>query len=378
MVVMALDHARDFLGNAPYEPTDLDKTNLALFLTRWVTHFCAPCFVFLAGTAAWLSRAKKTHHQLVSFLLKRGLWLVLLEITVVDFCWSFQMVSHELFLQVIWAIGWSMVLLALVVRLSPAVIACMGLAIVLFHNLLDGFHPGAGTPAHLFWALAHEQDLRTINVGHEHIAILYPLVPWMGVMALGYALGSIYRGADGAVRPREERARLLLRLGGAVTGGFVLLRAANVYGDPHPWAPRGDFAGSLMSFLNCEKYPPSLCYLMMTLGPALLLLGVFDRYVQNASNGLAGVFVVYGRVPLFYYVLHLLLIHAASEAIYSAKVGHLVVVRKWFLDEKLDVGLPLTYLAWISAVAALYPLCLWYSRVKASPWGKEQAWLSYL
>jgi uncharacterized membrane protein len=377
MVVMALDHARDYFGTTPYEPTDLDKTNLALFFTRWITHFCAPTFVFLAGTAAWLSRAKRTDGELAAFLVKRGTWLVFFEMIVNNFCWYFDVTFSITVLQVIWAIGCSMIFLALLVKLSPRVIAAVGLTIVCLHNALDHEHPGANTPWHVLWAVVHEQDMGVFVEGH-HFGVFYPLVPWVGVMALGYALGSLYRGTDGVVRPAEERARLLLRIGGAVTAGFVVLRAINVYGDPHPWEARGTIARMLMSFLNCNKYPPSLAYLAMTLGPAILLLGVFDRTVQSAAKGLVGVLVVYGRVPFFYYVLHVLLIHGASEVVYSLQVGRLVMVRKWFGPEALNVGLPMTYVVWITAVAALYPLCLWFSRVKASPWGKEQAWLSYL
>jgi uncharacterized membrane protein len=379
MVVMALDHARDYFGQTPFDPTDLDKTTPALFFTRWITHFCAPSFVFLAGTAAWLSRAKKSDGELALFLLKRGLWLVFLELVINNLCWSFDVTYSFTVLQVIWAIGWSMIFLALLVRLSAGVIAALGLAIVFFHNALDHMHPGAKTPWHALWAMVHEQDMN-LTVGSLHYGVFYPLVPWVGVMALGYALGSLYRGAgvDGVVRSREDRSRLLLRVGLAVTIGFVIVRALNVYGDPQPWAPRETLVGTLMAFLDCQKYPPSLSYLAMTLGPAVLLLGLFDRFIGGAPTKLAAVFVVYGRVPLFYYVLHVLLIHAASEVVYSAEVGKVTIVRQWFGPQALNVGLPLTYVAWIAAVAALYPACLWFSRLKASAWGREQAWLSYL
>jgi uncharacterized membrane protein len=378
MVVMALDHVRDFFGSRSYEPTDLDKTNLPLFFTRWITHFCAPTFVFLAGTAAWLSRSKKTDVELTAFLVKRGAWLIFVELTVVSLCWTFDLTFSSFFVQVIWAIGWSMLFLSLLVRLTPAVIAAIGLAIVSLHNMLDSLHPGARTPWHPLWAFVHEKDLGSINIGREHVTLLYPLVPWIGVIALGYAMGSLYRRPDGTTPPAEERARLLVRIGSAALLAFIVIRAVNMYGDPHPWIPQASPAGDVMAFLNCEKYPPSLAYLTMTLGPAILLLGLFERALRGAPTGLARVFVVYGRVPFFYYILHLALIHGASEIVYSAKVGHLVMVREWYDKDRLDVGLPLTYVTWIAAVAALYPACLWFSRVKASPWGRERAWLSYL
>jgi uncharacterized membrane protein len=379
MVVMALDHARDFFGQTPFDPTDLDKTNPPLFFTRWITHFCAPTFVFLAGTAAWLSRAKKTDRELTAFLLKRGAWLVFYEIVINNLSWSFDPTYANIILQVIWVIGCSMIVLGLLVgvRLPPGAIAAFGLLLVLAHNAFDHVHPGANTEWHPLWAIVHEQDMR-LTIGGVHYGVFYPLVPWVGVMALGYAFGAIYQRVDGTARPREARARMLLHLGLAVTIGFVAIRALNVYGDPQPWSPRGTLLGSVMSFLDCQKYPPSLCYLAMTLGPGILLLALFDRYLADASKGLPGVFVVYGRVPLFYYVLHVVLIHAASEVVYSMKTGVVTIQRRWFGPEALNVGLPLTYVTWIVAVASLYPLCLWFSRLKASPWGRARGWLSYL
>ena len=390
MVVMALDHARDFFDHTTFAPEDLDKTTGVLFFTRWITHFCAPSFVFLAGTAAWLSRVngKKSDGEIASFLWKRGLWLVFLELTVVYFCWLFSPTyARGIILQVIWAIGWSMVFLSLLVRLSTRTIAFVGGAIVLLHNTLDSFHPGAGTLWQPLWELVHEPRFG-LALGPIHYNILYPLVPWVGVMALGYVFGSLYVGEDGTARSREERSRLLLRIGLSVTAFFVVLRASNLYGDPNPWSARATFGGTVMSFLNCQKYPPSLCYLTMTLGPAITLLGLFDRGAsprlgeRGASPRLgllAKPFVVFGRVPLFYYVLHLALLNAASEVVYTEKTGTLMMSRQWYSDaEGLTVGLPLTYLTWIAAVVALYPLCLWFSRVKASPWGRERAWLSYL
>jgi uncharacterized membrane protein len=376
MVIMALDHARDFLGQTPFDPTDLDKTNPALFFTRWITHFCAPTFVFLAGTSAWLSRAKKTDSELSLFLLKRGVWLVFFEIAINNLCWSFDLTYSFTILQVIWAIGCSMIFLSLLVRLSPGVIAAIGLAIVLSHNAFDHLDPGDKPPWHTLWAVAHHPDFG-LSLGTHRYGVFYPLIPWIGVMALGYAFGSIFRTASGTTQPREQRTRLIFRIGLAVTIGFVLVRALNVYGDPTPWAPRGTLIGTVMSFLDCQKYPPSLCYLTMTLGPAILLLSLFER-VTVSEKGIAGIFVVYGRVPFFYYMLHVLLIHAASEVVYSLKTGRVTVQRQWGGPEALNIGLPLTYVAWILAVAMLYPLCLWFSRVKASAWGRQRGWLSYL
>jgi uncharacterized membrane protein len=380
MVVMALDHARDYFGQTPFDPTDLDKTTPALFFTRWITHFCAPTFVFLAGTSAWLTRAKKSDAELSFFLLKRGVWLVFFEVAINDLAWSFDVTYSFPVLQVIWAIGCSMIFLSFLVRLSPRAVAAIGLAIVLFHNTLDHFDPGDRPPWHTLWAFAHHPDFG-LSIGSQRYGVFYPLIPWIGVMALGYVFGSVYRTTRGVARPREERIRLTFRIGLAVTIGFLAIRGLNVYGDPRPWAPRSTLLGTVMSFLDCQKYPPSLSYLAMTLGPAIMLLSLFDRVTSGAGrkvSPIAGIFVVYGRVPFFYYFLHVLLIHAASEVVYSLKVGAITIQRQWGGPQALNVGLPLTYVAWILAVVSLYPACLWFSRVKASPWGRQRAWLSYL
>jgi uncharacterized membrane protein len=378
MVVMALDHTRDFFGQTSFDPVDLDKTTPAYFFTRWITHYCAPTFVFLAGTSAWLSRSKKSDAELAVFLLKRGVWLVFLEIFVVGFCWSFDVTFSFTVLQVIWAIGWSMVFLATLVRLRPEAIASVGGAIVLFHNAFDGVHVAGKTPLHTLWSVVHDPDFG-LSVFSIHFAVAYPLIPWLGVMALGYAFGSLYVRVDGTKPAPDERSRVLVRLGLALIAAFVVLRATNLYGDKLHWTPRATALGTVMSFLDVTKYPPSLCYLLMTLGPAVFLLGLFDRGLgEEEPRGFAKVLVVYGRVPLFYYVLHLALLHATSNVVYFMRTGVLTARSSWFGPQALDVGLPLTYVAWALAVALLYPPCLWFSRVKASPWGRERAWLSYL
>ncbi len=363
MVVMALDHARDYFTSFEVDPTDLSKASAGLFLTRFVTHYCAPVFVFLAGTSAYLSRARgKSAPDLSRFLLTRGLWLVLLEVTVVRFCWMFNLSYHFSVVQVIWAIGWSMVVLAALVRLQTRTVAMVGFAIVLLHNLLDGIHARAFGRWALAWSLLHEPNWNYQIAPGYRFAVVYPLVPWIGVMALGYALGAVI------VLGEAERRRALFRAGFLAVCAFVLIRASNLYGDPHPWTLQKNALFTFLSFLNCEKYPPSLCYLLMTLGPALLLLWAFE----HARGKVAQVFVVFGRVPLFYYVLHLALIHSLAGVFARIRLGHFPAE-----GEDVALGFPLSsvYLAWLGVVLGLYPLCRWFAGVKSR---SKAAWLSYL
>jgi uncharacterized membrane protein len=370
MVIMALDHTRDFFGQTHFEPTDLDHTNAPLFFTRWITHFCAPVFVFLAGTAAWLSRGKRSDSELSRFLLSRGAWLIFLEIIVNNFFWSFRTpLVGLIILQVIWAIGASMIVLSLVARLPAKIIALIGGILVVGHDALDHVHPFPKGGLHVMWSVLHESDFG-LAVGPLHFGVVYPLVPWVGVMMLGFAFGSRFQH-----RIVDDRSRETLRTGLTITLLFVLIRASNIYGDPTPWTARGGI-GTLLSFLDVEKYPPSLCYLLMTLGPALVLLALFDRSSVGDTNPFAKALVIYGRVPLFYYLLHVLVIHTASNIVFliekhSWRVG-------WSGDHALNIGLPLTYVTWILVVVILYVPCRWFAGVKASTWGREQRWLSYL
>jgi len=368
MVLMALDHTRDFFGSTPFEPTDLDKTNAPLFFTRWITHYCAPVFVFLAGTAAWLSRGKKSDSELTRFLLSRGVWLIFLEVVVITFLWSFRVPFTFTILQVFWAIGVSMLVLAAVVRLPVRFIAAIGVVIVVGHDALDHMHPFKTGSEHVAWSMFHESAFDLSIAGHR-VGLVYPIVPWCGVMMLGYAFGSRLN------RSVEERSLETLRLGIAITLFFVIVRASNIYGDPTPWTARGGI-GTLLSFLNCEKYPPSLCYLAMTLGPALVLLALFDRFRVGESSSVARAIVVYGRVPLFYYLLHIALIHLTSNALFWLQTHRWRI--GWNGDNRLNVGLLLTYVIWIAVVLTLYLPCRWFANVKASAWGRRQRWLSYL
>lgn len=378
MVVMALDHVRDFFHvyAKAFDPLDPSKTWTALFFTRWATHFCAPTFVFLAGTGAFLStRRGKTKPELARFLLTRGLWLVLLELTLVRLGWFFNFDYSVMLAQVIWAIGWSLVVLAGLVFLPTRVIAAVGLALVFLHNLFDGVSSSSLGSFRWLWVLLHEQNLLMPWPGYA-VFVAYPLVPWVGVMAVGYAFGSLL------TLERGRRQHTLLLVGGAAVVLFVLLRALNVYGDPAPWAAQARGAWyTFLSFLNTQKYPPSLLFLLMTLGPSIIAVALFDR--EGGPGRLARPFVVFGRVPLFYYLLHVPLTHLVAVVFAYVKYGR----AEWLFLNWPPPGAPqleppgygydlwVVYLVWLGVVAALYPLCRWFAAVKRR---RRDAWLSYL
>jgi uncharacterized membrane protein len=374
MVFMALDHVRDYFTNLAFEPENLELTSLPLFLTRWVTHFCAPLFFFLAGTGAWYYGRRHTPGELSAFLAQRGLLLVLLEFTVIDFAWTF--VAPWGFFGVIASLGAAMLLLALVVRLPLRVVAIGSLAIVALHDLVDTFRPAGPSLGASIWGLLHVKG--GIAVGDLRMFVLFPIVPWCAVMAAGYAFGALLE--------RPDRRKWVLRIGLAATALFVLLRATNLYGNP-PALPGGvtpgDFhlqptvAKSVILFLDTEKYPPSLQFLLMTLGPALLLLGAaLDRPLPRLVRPI----VVFGRVPLFFYVLHLYLIHGLAIVVALA-LGQphdwLLHGAFWFNDLPAGYGhdLPVVHAVWLAVVAALYLPCRWFADLKRR---RRGGWTSYL
>jgi uncharacterized membrane protein len=369
MVLMALDHVRDFFTELRFNPTDLSQTNAVLFFTRWVTHFCAPTFVFLAGTGAFLYGSRgRSRNELAGFLVTRGLWLVVLEFTVIRLGWSFDLsYASLLWVQVIWVIGVSMVVLAGLVYLPLPAIAAFGLVMIATHNLFDGVTPQSLGGWGPLWMVLHVQGPVALPGGGT-LFVAYPLIPWIGVMAAGYAFGSLL------LRPTEKRRRLLLCLGLALTGAFVVLRALNVYGDPFPWSPQRTGVLTVLSFLNTTKYPPSLAFLLMTLGPAIASLTWFERLSGPAARFL----IVFGRVPLFYYVLHIFVIHAAALALgVMAGFPPAAFLRPIFFNPVpgWGYGLPAIYAIWAAIVLALYPACRWYAGLKAR---RHDAWLSYL
>jgi uncharacterized membrane protein len=366
MVLMALDHARDFFTIARFDPLDLSRTWPALFLTRWITHFCAPVFVFLAGTGAYLGAVRgKSRRELSWFLFTRGLWLVVLELTVVHFGWTFQLHYGFLFLQVIWAIGVSMIVLAALVHLPTWAVTAFGVVLIAAHDLLDGVKPEAFGSLGWLWTVLHVQAPVRMPGGFE-VFIAYPVLPWIGVLAAGYGFGALYR-MDGA------RRRTTLRvLGAGMIGLFVALRFSNVYGDPVPWTPQRSGILTVLSFVNTQKYPPSLLFLLMTLGPAILWLSFLER----PAGALARPFVVFGRVPLFYYVLHLPLIHLMAVVYAFSKYGPAAsTIDMLHIPADYGVGLPVIYAVWIATVLMLYPACAWFARLKSR---RRDPWLSYL
>jgi uncharacterized membrane protein len=368
MIVMALDHVRDYFSPFPWDPTDLSKASAALFLTRWITHFCAPVFVFLAGTSAYLYRRNTgcSRAHLQWFLATRGLWLVVLEITLISFFWQFG--YHGMILQTIWSIGWSMVALALLLYLPTWAMLAIAFAMIFGHNLLDGIHPQAFGEFAIGWAIVHEFYFDQVTPNF-FIAVGYPLVPWIGVMAAGYGFGRLLE------LERSRRDRLLIAIGLGLIALFLVLRLTNFYGDARPWAPnpRG-FVYSALQVLNTTKYPPSLQYLLMTLGPALVLIPLLERW----RGALADKVAVFGRVPLFFYVLHLPLIHLAA-LIWTETAFGTSTLGDFFHNEfapGYSPSLVRCYLVWAAVIVATYPLCARYAAYKRAH--KDNKWLSYL
>ena len=356
MAVMALDHTRDFFGTSGFNPRDVMEPTL--FLTRWVTHFCAPTFIFLAGLSAFLYGRGRSTEELSRFLLIRGLWLILIDLTLIKFGWRFEVDFYRLSAGVIFVIGASMVALAALIWLPRWAIAGVSLIMIAGHNLFDGVRAEELGGASWAWHLLHEPGL--VPLGHGvNLYVLYPLIPWIGVMAAGYLLGPVMQLEE------RTRQRVLFGLGAAVTLGFIVLRATNLYGDPAPWTPQQTLLSTVLSFLNCEKYPPSLLYLMMTLGPALMLLACFE----HARGAFARLLATFGQVPFFYYVVHLYLIHALAVATTFAMTG--VLTR----TPTIGLGLPGIYFVWLLVLVLLYPICRWFAELKerGSGW-----WWSYL
>jgi uncharacterized membrane protein len=376
MIIMALDHVRDYFHADVFlfSPTDLSQTSVPLFFTRWITHFCAPVFMFLAGTSAFLVGRRKTKTQLSVFLLKRGLWLMFLDLVVVYLGWSFDLGFHVILFNVIFVFGVSMIILAGLIHLPFTYIFALGLITVIGHNALDSIKVQGNGFDVLAWEFLHDQG--SFQLGSRLWFIAYPIIPWFGVMALGYCLGILYTDAYDA----RERKKWLMILGGVSVLLFVILRGTNIYGDPAPWTTQSTSAFSLLSFLNVTKYPPSLLYLLMTLGPAMLFLAITEK----TSGKLADAISVYGRVPLFYYLVHIYVIHLMALIVIQFYPGFswsdMIFSDEllWFTDDLKGYGFSLwiVYAVWIVVVVGLYPLCKWYDHYKIA--NKQSPYLSYL
>ncbi len=367
IILMALDHTRDFWGASNFSPTDLGKTDVFWFFTRWVTHFCAPVFILLTGISAFLYEQKcATKMQLSRFLFTRGLWLVVLELTIVNLSWQFD--YNYVFVQVIWTIGLSMIILAGLIHLPKPAIIVISLAVILLHNAFNDEMMVAVMGDYAWvWKLLHQRGWIPIPEMRFGVVVSYPFLPWFGVMGLGYAIGSLY------LQQAADRRRFLHYAGIGLIAVFVALRLTGIYGDPNVWQGDGDLSHTIMSFFNTTKYPASLQFLSMTLGPALILLAVSERW----DNGATRVLNIFGKVPMFFYLIHVPLINLAAHAwtalAYGKAVNFFNGPRGW--PESYEPNLLRAYIAWIVLVAMLYFPCRWYAAVKAR---SNNKWLSYL
>lgn len=367
MILMALDHSRDFFGNSGVNPTDPGTTTIPLFFTRWITHFCAPTFFFLTGVGACLASRGKSTSELSRFLFTRGLWLIFLELVVTrGLGWQFNFDYHVIPLIVLWALGWAMIVLSGLIYLPRWATGTLSIMLIAGHNLLDSL-----PWTNWFWSILHVPN---VLVATPRFAIFeaYPLIPWVGVTAGGYCLGQIYSW------PEERRQKWLLWLGLSFVGAFVALRTINHYGDPFPWGHQKSPAFTMLSFLNTTKYPPSLLFLLMTLGPSLLFLWAVDRGIPRWLRPA----LIFGKVPMFYYLLHIPLIHLIAIAVCYARNGQ---VHWMFESPNLNsfpitpppgwgYSLPVVYLVWIIVVVMLYPVCRWFAGLRQR---RRDWWLSY-
>ena len=379
MVIMALDHVRDYfhIGANIDDPLNLATTSPALYFTRWITHFCAPIFVFLSGTSIYLQSLRKTKKELSAFLIKRGLWLIVAEFVIIALAWTFNPFYNLIPMQVIWAIGISMVLLGLLIRLPYHFILVLGLIIVFGHNLLDIPEAAPGFKAGFWWDLFHHGFFIPYPYAHNHyILMIYPFVAWTGLMMLGYCVGIFFTPKYS----QAQRRKIIGLLGLGLILFFVIVRFINIYGDPFPWSTQKNSLYSFLSFMKVHKYPPSLLYLCITIGPALVLLS----FMEKIKNGFTNAMVVFGRTAFFYYIIHLYLIHLLAAIVFFVRGQHTVKeavdsmqnLPFLFIFPGEGFGLAAVYGIWALVIILLYPLCKRYDKYKTNH--KEKWWLSYL
>lgn len=380
MVIMALDHVRDYFHIQAFtgDPLDVNTTTTALYFTRWVTHFCAPVFVFLSGVSIYLQSLRKTKMELSAFIIKRGLWLIFAEIVIIALAWTFNPFYNLIPLGVIWAIGISMVILGLFMRMNLRENALIAISIfILFgHNLLDFIETAPGFTPNFWWDLLHTGYFKPYEFApNRFVLLIYPFVAWTGLMIAGFCAGKIFSSNYS----QEQRSKILTYSGSAMIVFFFLLRFSNLYGDPTDWTKQSDAWKTFLSFMNVDKYPPSLLYLSITIGPALLLL----VWLEKISNTFTQVLSIFGRTAFFYYLLHLFLIHMLATVVFFAK-GHtfseaMEVAKKFpflFLIPGEGFSLAGVFGIWILVIILLYPVCKWYDRYKKDH--REKWWLSYL
>jgi uncharacterized membrane protein len=378
MIIMALDHTRDFFHAAAtsFSPTDLTHTYPFLFFTRWITHLCAPVFTFTAGLGAflWLQR-DRTKAQLSRFLLTRGIWLIILELTVMRFAYNFNFASRfPVLLLVMWELGACMVVLAALVQLPYRLLAVLSIAVIVLHNLLDPINAASFGHYAPLWNLLHQPG--AFPVLGLFVVVGYPLIPWITVMSAGFCFGRVF------LLEAATRQKIIFTTGAALTFAFVVLRSINRYGDPAPWSHQHSAVFTFLSFLNCTKYPPSLLYLLMTLGPALIFLALVDRHRFKVTNPL----IIFGRVPLFYFIAHFYLIHLLSFLStwlrYGARSYPILFSSPPAMGGPEDLFPPdfgyslwVVYAVWLFVVVSLYPLCRRFAQYKAD---HQYWWLGYL
>lgn len=373
MIIMTLDHVRDYFGNVLADPTDLKTTTVALFFTRWITHFCAPTFFLLTGVSAYLSSQRRGGGSMASFLVRRGLWLIVLEVVVMRcLAYQFNFDFKVTLLFILWALGWSMIVLAGLSRWKPRVALVFGVVMILTHNAFDGIPAQALGWAAPLWTVLHAPGLLVAGPDRWVLAA-YSLVPWVGVTALGYGLAPLFTGDT------ERRRTILVRAGIAMIVAFIVLRAINVYGDPSRWSGQHSPVFTALSLINTTKYPPSLLFLLMSLGPLFLFLRAIDGGAPRAFDRVATL----GRVPLFYFVLHIALIHLLAVVVCYARYGEV----HWMFESPTladfpftqppgwPLSLPWLYLIWWVVVLTLWPLCRWFADVKRR---RRDWWLGYL
>jgi len=377
MLIMALDHIRDFFHQAGplSNPTNMATTTPILFFTRWITHFCAPNFVFLSGISAYLAGMRRTKSELSSFLIKRGLWLLLVEVVLLTFAFTLNPFYNFVILQVLWVIGLSMIILGLLVRAPLWLIGAIGALIFFGHDILDYVTLPKSGAGFVVEQMLFSAQFTILKLSQTHlIADLYALIPWTGVMLLGYVFGQIYTKAfDPALRKK-----ILLYTGLGALGVFMILRIFNLYGDPAPWGTQRNGIITFLSFLNVSKYPPSLMYLLLTIGVGLIVLA----FTEKIKTKLTDIFIIYGNVPFLYYVMHFYLLRFISVIVFFAQGFHTNQIvdpkhQNPFLFEPPGFGFHLggVYLVWLLVIVILYFPCRWFSNYKKT---HNQWWLSYL
>lgn len=373
MVIMALDHVRLYMhyDSFFFNPTDLTQTNGALFFTRFITHFCAPVFVFLAGTSAFFVSQKRGIKSLSKWLLKRGFWLILVELTILKFAWFFKFDISYVLLQVIWVIALAMLLLAGLIHLPKRIVILVSILVIVGHNAFDSFAP-TGNISSSIWTLLHE--FKMLTFGELKIFASYPIIPWIFVMPLGYYFGELYKPTFES----KLRKKILLQIGLGLTVSFFIIRFTNAYGDPYQWASQDSWPYTVMSFFRVTKYAPSLLYLLITIGPSIILLSFAEKWKGWIFDKL----VIIGRVPMFFYVIHLYVVHliALLAAIATGFNPSDMLIDIWVTLQPglkgFGFNLGMIYLIWIILILGLYPMCAWYNNYKTN--NKDKWWLSYL